>query len=286
MKKQALIFMSGYGSNTEVLLDYATNNPLAAFQVIALVTDRPQQSRTYEIAKKYNLDVIELDIFEFYRNHGETLINLATPERVKIRELWTQELSKKIKNYSQAIDFILLAGFEPLSNITQEYVALNVHPGDLTCEVNGERIYNGLGIKPLELAIIRGEKELRSSVIIAQEFTGKNSDIDAGPILGISAPVAVDLCGFEFEYLLEVYNNRPAVLPKGFSDDLRVVAKNNLEKLKYQGDHIVFPQATNDYASGKFKIDNNQLFYNENGKFMPIKTIEYFPDKTHKLIKN
>ena len=279
-----MIFMSGYGSNAEMLLNFSRNNPKAEFEVVALVTDRPKQSRTYEIAEKYQLDVIELDIFEFYRNYGEEVINLATPKRVEIRELWTQELIKKIKNYSKTIDFILLAGFEPLSNITQEYVALNVHPGDLTCEVNGERIYNGLGIKPLELAIIRGEKYLRSSVIIAQNFTGKDSDIDSGPILGISAPVVVDLCGFEFEYLLDIYKNRPKVLPKGYSDDLRVVAKSNLERLKYQGDHVVFIQSTNDYASGKFKTDDKQLFYQENGEFVPVKTIEYYSDGSYNLI--
>ncbi|MBQ9789244.1 MAG: hypothetical protein IJW31_06595 [Lentisphaeria bacterium] len=286
MKKQTMIFMSGYGSNAEALLEFSTKNPEAAFEVVALVTDRPKESRTYEIAEKYRLEVIECDIFEFYRQHGEELINLATPERVKIRELWTAELSRKIKSSGKQIDFILLAGFEPLSNITCEYTSLNVHPGDLTVEIDGERVFSGLGIKPIELAIVMGNSSLRSSVIIAQSFNGKNSDIDAGPILGISEAIAIDLCGIEVDELRAIYSERPPKLPKGYSDKLREIARKNLEKLKYFGDHTVFVQAANDYAKGNFAVDsNNNLLYKNENTFIPIKTVEYFRNGTKKIVR-
>lgn len=284
-KKQSIIFMSGVGSNAEALLDFSINHKEAVFEVAALFSDRPDQSRTYEIAEKYNLEVLSLDIFKFYQNYGEEVINLATPRRVEIRDLWTREVSKILKNFGKKIDFLLLAGFEPLSNITEEYVSMNVHPGDLTFEINGERVLNGLGVKPIELAISLGHKTLRSSVIIAQSFNGKNSDIDAGPILGISEAMPIDFCGFEADYLQKMYQNRPQKLPKGFVDDLRVVARKNVENLKYAGDHVVFPRAVNDYAAGKFQVnDNGDLFYFENGQFIPIKTIEYRKDGSYKLI--
>ena len=98
-KKQSIIFMSGVGSNAEALLDFSINHKEAEFEVAALFSDRPDQSRTYEIAEKYNLEVLSLDIFKFYQNYGEEVINLATPRRVEIRNLWTREVSKILKNF-------------------------------------------------------------------------------------------------------------------------------------------------------------------------------------------
>ncbi len=285
MKKQAVIFMSGYGSNAEALLDYSIRNSDANFEVAAIFTDRPATSRAYEIAGKYNLEVIEDDIFAFYAAYGEDVINLATPRRMEIRNFWTKRVSEKLKSLNKKIDFILLAGFEPLINITEEYVTLNVHPCDLTFEINGERVLNGLGVKPVEYAISLGHTSLRSSVIIAQQFEGKNTDIDAGVILGISEPMMIDFGGFTQEELQQIYRNRPAKLPKGYTDDLREVAKKNIEKLKYCGDHVVFPQAADDFASGKFKVDEKgQLFYWKDQKFVPVKTVEYHVDGYNKLI--
>lgn len=286
LKKNALIFMSGTGSNAEALLEFSTKDARANFQVVALVTDRVATSRTYEIAKKFQLPVIALDIFEFYQQHGESGIGLITPKRWEIRELWTKTLAKMIKDTKLVVDFILLAGFEPLTNITNDYMTLNVHPGDLTFEINGARVLNGLSVKPIEYAISLGHKSLRSSVIVAQNFTGKHSDIDSGPILGISDAMPINFCGFEQEYLQKLYRERPAKLGKHFSDDLRKVAKINNEKLKYAGDHVVFVQATNDFANGKFKIaENGKLFYEKDDhEFVAIKTVEYHADYTKKLI--
>ena len=101
MKKQAVIFMSGYGSNAEALLEYCTRNLDAKFEIAAIFTDRPETSRAYEIAKKYNLEVIADDIFAFYVAYGEELINLATPRRMEIRNLWTKRISEKLKSLNK-----------------------------------------------------------------------------------------------------------------------------------------------------------------------------------------
>lgn len=167
-KPRFAIFLSGGGSNAEKLLE--SDMVRAVAEPAVLVTDAPEKSRAPEIAAKYNLPLIALDIREFYRQHGLTTISLATPEGRAVRAMWTDELRKQLKKYE--IDFAVLAGFEPLSNITDDYPCLNVHPGDLSkVDGSGNRLYTGLHSRPIELALLAGEKELKSSVIIAHSFT-------------------------------------------------------------------------------------------------------------------
>ncbi len=277
--KNLLIFMSGKGSNAEILIKYSQNTKDCAFKIVGLVTDRPSKCRANEIGMTYNLPVLAVDIFDFYLKHGEENIGLINERRKEIRDLWTKELQKEIINSGLEVDFILLAGFEPLSNITCDYIALNIHPGDLTIEKNNLRILNGLGIKPIEIAIVEGINYLRSSVIIAQAYTGLDSDIDAGPILGVSEKMAIDYQGYNLKFLQEQYRNRPQKLVKGFCDNLREVARFNLARLKEEGDHIVFPRAVDDYAKGLFEVNGEQLSY----KNTLIKTVEY-SENSQKLI--
>ena len=138
MKKKTVIMLSGTGSNAEALLEYSLR-PDCGFEVSALFTDRPDRCRAIEIGKKFNKEVLQLDIFEYYRNHGEKGIGLINERRSQLRDRWTCEVEKVIDNAGYRPDFLMLAGFEPLSNITRDFVTLNVHPGDLTVERNGKR---------------------------------------------------------------------------------------------------------------------------------------------------
>ena len=192
------IFLSGGGSNAEKLLN--DKSVLEAAEVKVLVTDAPEKSRAGIIARQHGLPVVEFSIREFYRNHGLKSISLATEEGRRVRELWTDELRKRLQPYK--IDFAVLAGFEPLSNITNDYPCLNVHPGDLSVvDSNGKRLYVGLHSRPVEAAILAGEKSLRASVIIAQSFSDVNADMDNGLLLGISQKMPIDFQGMTFEEL-------------------------------------------------------------------------------------
>lgn len=273
MKKKTIIMLSGTGSNAEALLEYSKKAD-CAFEVSALFTDRPDRCRALEIGKKFNKEVLTLDIFEYYRNHGEKGIGLINERRNQLRDQWTFEVEKVIDDAGYRPDFLLLAGFEPLSNITGDFVTLNVHPGDLTIERGGKRFLNGLALKPIELAILEEFPYLKSSVIIAQPYTGKDEDVDSGPILGISKPMNIDFMGYTLDELKAADAVRPAKRPKGHTDILHEVAEHNQDLLKKCGDHVIFPQAADDYAKGLFEIKNDKIYYCNQA----VKTVEYSPD--------
>ena len=266
---RAAIFLSGSGSNAEKVLESRKS-----WTAAVLVTDAPEKSRAAEIASRFELPLVEFSIREFYREHGEKRVSLATETGRHIRELWTAELRKKIAPYN--IDFGILAGFVPLSNITGDFPCLNVHPGDLTVECDGCRIFAGLHAVPTEQAIIRGFKSIRSSVIVAQPYTGKGGEMDSGPVLGISPEMELNLQGSAVEELVEIYNNRPARKPAGgWKDALSKIASANQERLKEKGDWVVFPQVVNDFASGKFAVEQGKLYFREYENFSCTGTIEY-----------
>jgi len=267
------IFMSGSGSNAEKVLDFH-KKASGKWLPSVIITDAPEKSRAAEIATKYNLPLVELSIREFYRQHGEDKISLASENGRHIRELWTDALREKIAPFN--IDFGILAGFMPLSNITGDFPCLNVHPGDLTVEHDGRRIFVGLHAVPTELAIINDFKTIRSSVIIAQPYTGKGGEMDSGPILGISPEMELDLQGFNHAQLLDIYNKRPARKPVGgWNDALSQIASANQERLKEKGDWIVFPQVVNDFAAGKFALEDGKLYFKKENEWMKVNTIEY-----------
>ena len=266
---RAAIFLSGSGSNAEKVLEVRKN-----WTAAVIVTDAPEKSRAAEIAARFELPLVEFSIREFYREHGEKRVSLATENGRRIRELWTDGLREKIAPYN--IDFGILAGFVPLSNITGDFPCLNVHPGDLTVECDGCRIFAGLHAVPTEQAIIRGFKSIRSSVIIAQPYTGKGGEMDSGPVLGISPQMELDLNGYSVDELVEIYNNRPARKPvDGWKDALSRIAAANQEQLKEKGDWVVFPQVVNDFAAGRFAVENGELYFREDENFSLTGTIEY-----------
>lgn len=267
-RARTLLFMSGSGTNAEALLSFCRHEKKAAFEPVGIVTDAPETSRARELGNRFSLPVLELDIRHFYRERGEEGIALTTPRRRALREEWTEALRALVAPFRP--DFILLAGFVPLSNITRDYPCLNVHPGNLTVEENGRRVYAGLHFRPVEEAILRGETTLRSSVILAQPYDGcGDAEMDSGPVLGISEPVPIELGGCTLSELRAVEAARP---PRGpYRDLLRKIATLNLEHLKVAGDHIVFPAAVNDFAAGCFALGGDTLHYCG----QPVKTVEY-----------
>jgi len=273
------IFMSGSGSNAEKILEYYSAIKDKSWGPAAIVTDRPETSRAFEIASRFNLKVVDLDIKRFYNERGETRISIMTEAGRKIREEWTQTLREKLASYS--IDFGILAGFVPLTNITNDFPCLNVHPGDLTVEEKGQRILVGLHTIPIEAAIVKGLSSLRSSVIVAQSYTGSGGEMDTGPILGISTPVEINFYGNTLEELLECAKQRPDSRPVGgYKDLLEDIAKRNQELLKEGGDWVVFPPVIEEFAKGNYGVDEeDNLFLKEEGDWKAAKTIEFGTNK-------
>ena len=274
--QKAAIFMSGSGTNAIKVLDYWKIIESPKWKPVVIITDAPDESKAKEIAEKYKLPLVSHDIRVFYRSRGLHRISIKSNEGQKVREEWTNELRKIVSKYD--IDFGVLAGFVPLTNITNDFPCLNIHPGDLTVEKNGRRLLVGLHTIPIEAAIIDGFNSLRSSVILAQSYTGAGGEMDSGPILGISPAVPIDFKSYSREYLIKIFKRRPQKKPRtGYKDELEKLAKDNQESLKCNGDWIVFPRVVNDFAENKFAFDcnQNQLFYNNKGGLEAVKTIIY-----------
>lgn len=253
------IFLSGSGSNAEKLLnDQAVRS---AAEAVVLITDAPEKSRAGIIGSQYNIPVIEFSIREFYRQNGLNTISLATEAGRRVREMWTGELRKMLQPYR--IDFGVLAGFEPLSNITEDFPCLNVHPGDLTVtDADGSRCYIGLHTVPVEKAILAGEKSLRSSVIMALPFTEPGQDMDNGLLLGISGNMPIDFGSLSLDALRNVKAARCGKKPAGgWQDELEKLASRSQEQLKVHGDHRILPVVVRDFASGCFAVKDGVLYY-------------------------
>jgi len=288
---RAAVFLSGSGSNAEKILQRRVElGPDCPFEPTVLVTDAPETSRARELADTYSVPLIENDIRAYYRDHGETRVSIGTPAGQQIREQWTDELRAQLEPF--AVHFGILAGFVPLTNLTADFPCLNVHPGDLTYELHGRRHLVGLHTIPVERAILAGLDSLRSSVIVAQPYSGKGDNMDSGPILGVSPAVAVDFAGYTLEQLHEIASRRPERRPPGgFRDDLETLAAHNQNRLKENGDWVVLPEVVLDFGRGQFAGSNgDDLFYLVNNRWQPIQTVEYgkgtreilFPDDTQR----
>ena len=267
-KVACVVLMSGSGSNAEALIAYERLSENCPYHVAALVTDAPEESRAREIAAVSGLPLVEHDIRNFYREHGEESTRLDSPRRCELRELWSDQLYEKIMAY--APEFACFAGFIPLSNIASRIPCLNVHPGDLTrCDSEDRRLYAGLHVLPVEKAILNGEKSLRSSVILVQPYSGSGEkEMDAGPVLGVSSPLDVDTKGIPLEKLCTMKNARQ----KGGKccDELRQMALEHIDRLKIAGDHVVFPRVVAEFAAGAYAVDGNGELYYRGEKVLSV----------------
>ena len=269
----AAIFLSGSGSNAERLLESLT--AASSWMPLVLVTDRPDTSRARELAVRFDLPLAALDIGEFYRRHGEPRVSLQTENGRRIRDAWTDELRRLLVPY--AVDFGILAGFVPLSNITSDFPCLNIHPGDLTYLKDGQRFLVGLHQVPLERALTENLSILRSSVIVAQPYTGQGGEMDSGPLLGISGPVPTCWEGHTRDEIAAVIAARPMQRPSGGYGDLAArLAALNLERLKQSGDWVVFPLVVEEFAQGNYALDEQEkLWYRREGQWQQVITVEF-----------
>ncbi|MDD3153394.1 MAG: formyltransferase family protein [Victivallaceae bacterium] len=266
---RAVIFISGSGTNAEKLLESATRN----WDPVLIVSDRAE-CNAQAIAERFHLPFALCDIRKLYRDHGLKSIALTSDKAWQLRDQWTDTLREIIAPYH--VDFGILAGFVPLSNIVADFPCLNVHPGDLTCEIDGVRILAGLHHLPVKRALLlNGDKGLRSSVILAQPCRGAN-DVDGGLVLGISTPVKPDWLGFPPEEVVAGIDWR-SVPGKLTGDLLSQVAAASLEKLKYAGDHVVFPATVEHFAAGDYARESDDLYFRTRNGFSKVRTVEYGP---------
>lgn len=281
-KPSGAIFLSGSGTNAETILSqFHQPGIIRHWTPQVLVTDRPKTSRAGVIAEKYHLPLIEHGIAAFYREHGLSRVTVATEEGRRVRELWTAALLEKLQDYK--VDFVVLAGFVSLTNIAAALPCLNVHPGDLTYEKEGRRYLVGLHTVPVERAILEGISYLRSSVILVKPFSGNPDEVDSGHILGISEKMPLDLKGHSVDELRGIFRSRTHGHIHGANHDLlSELANYNQERLKFVGDHTIYPEVIDDFARNRFTESKDGLLLFDGEK---VKTVEYRPDGSRFLVK-
>ena len=268
------ILLSGEGSNAEAILRYCRAGK-RAFSPELIATDTPR-SRAKEIAETAGLPLFLSDIRAFYASCGEESIRLDTARRRELRRAWSDGLARELDRYG--IELVLFAGFVPMTSLTEKFPCLNVHPGDLTVTApDGSRPFAGLHYKPVEDALCGGMTYLRSSVILAQPYAGDGkSDMDSGPVLGVSRKIPVEIAPDTPGTLSALRAARQGGSP---SDRLRRLAESHIRRMKLLGDHVIFPRAAEDFARGRFALDDGGgLLFSDGGAWTPVLSVAYTED--------
>lgn len=268
---RAAIFLSGTGTNAARILERRMREKSSPWEPVAIVTDRPASAAS-DLARRFSLPLIEHDIAAFYRTYGMDRVSLASSDGIRIRGLWTDALRPLLAPYR--IDFGIFAGFVPLTNIVSDFPCLNVHPGDLLVEENGRRVLVGLHTVPVEAALKRGLPHLRSSVLVLSSFDPAVKNVDGGFLLSVSAPVPVEWSDAMRREIAAAAAARTGRTRSGFRDDaLGRFAGMYLERLKADGDWIVFPRTVEDFAAGRFAYDDatGEVYYDG----VRVRAVEY-----------
>lgn len=145
---------------------------------------------------------------------------------LRIREEFDQQVVELLWPFQAQV--IAYAGYmsvvtRPLIN---SYLGINVHPADLSIEENGQRKY--VGGWALRQAIENGEKSVRATTHIVEPC------VDGGRILMISKEV-------------------------GISGQAHLIQ----ERLKREGDWVIFPLTLEYLAEGKYAEDSTGNLYFE-----------------------
>ena len=236
-------FMSGSGTNTVKIIEASMKT--RAYRVTLIFTDvkdtrrkknGEKMSRALDIAEKYGISYECRDIRDFYKKHGRKRSDLT------LRPEFDMQVLEAIRGYD--IDIIANAGYmsivsQPLLDAYDGRI-VNVHPADLTIKQNGHRKYTGIHV--VRDAILAGETQLRSTTHIVR------AEVDGGEVLAVSQPVQVQL---------------PAPLDKVEADKklLEKVVDEHQDRLKENGDWVVYPYTLRLIAEGRLALNNDGVVY-------------------------
>lgn len=290
---QVAIFMSGSGTNALKILEsweriynekkrfidapFKRLEEQVVFEPALIFTDN-SESKAAEIAKEYQkkeglaLALWSNPISQFFQRNKRSIDDRKHYDSVQ------KDIAK-----GRCIDLVALAGYDWVvtEEIHKNFITVNVHPGDLR-EKNekGEPKYAGLGWIPSAKAILDGKNEVYTSVHLVTE------ELDGGPILAVSAPQAIpaeaaikkrkQLLG-EGLSLKEVitFVKLHSDLPESeINTKFPIVgyARDCQDRLKRNGDWVVFPQVIEDIARGRYARDEEEKLYFDG---QPIETLNF-----------
>jgi folate-dependent phosphoribosylglycinamide formyltransferase PurN len=234
--------MSGSGTNARKVIERSQEHG-SSYRVELIFTDVKDETfdkegekacRALDIAKEFGISYECIDIMDFYNSRG-----YSSKKELSLRPDFDNLIVSTIEKHR--IDLIALAGYmsittKPLLDCYEGKI-VNVHPADLTILTLGERKY--VGIHTVRDAILGGEKEIRSTTHIVRE------KVDNGEILIVSKPLIVKL-------------------PKGTDLDklrsdkelLKVIVEEHQDRLKREGDWVIYPMTLQMIGEGRFALDN------------------------------
>jgi len=234
--------MSGSGTNIRKIIEYQKKlekaEGVSPFEIVVLFSDA-WNSNASKIGKKFDIPVIIRDIEGFYARRGNQRSDLS------IRPEFDRETAKALASFEVKVGvyggYMSVATY-PLMNA---FPGVNVHPADLSIEEGGKRKFTG--DHAVRDAIAAGEKTLAASTHIIEEA------VDEGGLLMISPPLPV--------VLKEEWNlSNP--------QDLKEAEAFNQERLKENGDWVIFPRTIEYLARGRYGRDEAGLIYFD-GKPIP-----------------
>ncbi len=240
-------FVSGSGTNARKIIERSIR-PDSRYEVALIFTDvrddryyksGKKRCRAKDIAEEHGIPYEYEDIRDFYRSRGH-----KTRRDLSLRPDFDRQVVEKVEPHG--IDVIALAGY--MSITTQPLLKaydgriVNVHPADLSIMEGGDRKY--VGIHVVRDAILAGERELRSSTHIVRE------EVDRGEILVISEPLPVELpAGVELGLL------------ERDGEQLEKLVDEHQDRLKEQGDWVIYPLSLQMIAKGRFALDEQGVMH-------------------------
>lgn len=226
--------ISGKGSNLQKILEWGEvlrkKRGKAVYQVVAIFSDT-FDSKACEIGKEFDIPVIIRDLKGFYAQRGKHRGDL------KLREEFDRETIKMLSPFEARV--AVYAGYMSIATqpLVEAYLGVNVHPADLSIEVEGKRKY--VGSHAVRDAILAGETSLCSTTHMVE------SVVDGGRILMISPPLPV-----------------VSEVPPKDLESINSIAQDYQEQLKRAGDWIIFPRTVQYIAEGRYSQDEEgNLFF-------------------------
>jgi len=243
---RAACFMSGSGTNTRRIIERSLQ-PDASFRVELIFTDVKDSAvrrgggkacRALDIVEEYGVAYECVDIADFYAERGH-----STKLDLSLRPEFDRLVLTKVEPHG--IDLVVLAGYMSITTapVLERFHGrmINVHPADLSIQSGLDRRY--VGMHTVRDAILAGEMSLRASTHIVRE------KVDHGEILVVSKPVPVIL--------------PPGVSPEKLRSDreaMRRVVEEHQERLKVEGDWVVYPLTVQMIGEGRFSLGGGAAY--------------------------
>ena len=257
--------MSGKGSNLQKILEWGEilrkKRGKAVYQVVAIFSDT-FDSKASEIGKEFDIPVIIRDLKGFYAQRGKHRGDL------KLREEFDRETIKALSPFEAKV--AIYAGYMSIATqpLVDAYLGVNVHPADLSIEVEGKRKY--VGSHAVRDAIVAGETSLCSTTHMVE------SVVDGGRILMISPPLPVVMeelfAPKDTDKDTDIDTTTDPATATGLSPEpapeaaartvVAAIAQEYQERLKRAGDWIIFPRTLQYIAEGRYAQDEEgKLFF-------------------------